>query len=366
MNNAETNNRKEESGTEQKALREEKENKAWQREYGVKLPFLLDKMNQLLADGSINAILELKSIFLDKDIFENYKQVDVFANMYVIISIYEIEAERGIQYTILNQGRTVEELLRYLFQLKMLFYRLDFGIGEDIENELMSFLISHHTSAINIEIMMTTSVIRPVITALKLEKVFKKYYIKEFDFSILQFMERHWKGNYRVQKRLLSDYGYMLDEKEAQNYEKNLKKILAVDEDEEVILELQELMWMLQYMEPDSEKEIAYYLKDHKISDQLWTFFIESADIQQADYYLRLTDALLEAKLQEKAKITLHHVRSMKPGDELVLCLLAELYMGEGKLSEAFGYLQEVGNPTDLTERLWNTCCRLEKKNDDK
>lgn len=360
------NNRKEDSGTEQKALREEKENMEWQREYGVKLPYIIDRMNQLLADGSMHAILELKSIFLNKDIFDNYKQVDVFANMYVIASIYEIEAEKGMQQTILNQGRTVDELLRYLFQLKMLFYRLDFGIGEDIEEEFLSFLRSHHTTTINIELMLTTSVIRPMVTALKLEKLFRKYSLKEFEFSILQFTERHWKGNYRVQERLLSDFRQMLDAEEAQNYKMNLEKVFESDADERVILELQELMWKLQYMESESEKEIARYLKEHTISDSLWSFSIERADVQQADYYLRITDALLEEKLQEKAKITLQHVKSIKPGDELVLCLLAELYMGEGRLTEAFHYLREVENPTDLTERLRNTCYRLENKNDNK
>lgn len=358
------NSKKETNGSEQKALMEEKENKEWQREYGVKLPLIIDKMNQLLTDASSNAILEWKSIFLDKDLLEHYKQVDVFANMYVVASIYEIEAERGIQHTILDHGRTVDELLNYLFQLKMIFYRLDFGIGENIEEEFMSFLITNRISTVNIELMMTTSVIRPLLTALKLEGMFKKYHIKEFDFSILQFMERHWKGNYRVQKRLVSEYRQNLSGEEIQDYEKNLEKILAADADERVILELQENMWKLQYMEPESEKDIACYLKDHAISDQLWKFFIECVDVQQADYYLRIIDALLEARLQEKAKITLYHVRNLKPGDELVLCLLAEICMGEGNLPDAHAYLEEVENPTDLTKRLRNTCYRLEKKDD--
>ena len=366
MNMSDAQNKKENAGTEQKALMEEKRHKEWQRKYGEKLPILIDKMDRLLADASMNAILELKSIFINKDILENYKQVDSFANMYVIASIFEIEAERGIQQTILSQGQTVGELLNYLFQLKLLLYRLDFGIGENIEQEFISFIILHHTSTVNIEIMMTTSVIRPVITALKLEKIFNKFCIKEFDFSILMFIEKQWRGNLRVQKRLLSEYEHLLDEETAQKYKKNLEKIATENTDEKVVLELQELMWKIQYVESEIEQEIANYLKEHIIPDELWTVLLECADIQQVDFYLQITDELLEANLQKKAKITLRYARSLKPGDELVLCLLAESYMREGRLAEALCYLQEVKDPTSLTQQLQNACYRLEKKDDNK
>lgn len=351
-------------GTEAKAIKEEKEHREWQKKYGAKLPGMIHKMNQLLSKASVDSILELKRMFLDKNILENYKQTDQYANMYVIMSIYEAEVESGVQHTILSQGRTVEELLDYLFQLKMILYRFDFGIGENIGQELTAFLILHNTSTVNVEIMIHTSVARPLLTALKLEKLFGRYQLKDYEQSIVKFIEKEWEGNYRIQNRLLMEYGQTLNDAEKQKFHENIKNMRNAEPDDKFAFALQECMWKLLYREPDSALEIVAYLKKNKVTDVFWNFLLQDTKIKDLEYYLQMVDGLLEEKLMEKAKITLQYMLDKKPGDELALCLLAEMYIGEYNAAEAQKYLHQVESPTELTDRLQKICYRLENKNE--
>ena len=117
----------EDKKTEQWALEEEQREREWQETYGRKAGDYIRKLDQLLAKGTRESQMEIKSMFLDPDFFQPYKQVDIFAVMYVVMSIFELEDAEGIEQTILEQAHTVEGLQDYIFQFKMLMYRLDFG-----------------------------------------------------------------------------------------------------------------------------------------------------------------------------------------------------------------------------------------------
>lgn len=301
-------------GTEQDALRQEEEEEKWQKTYGAKLPALIEKMDRLLADGSKEALMELKSMFFPGELFENYKQKDVFATMYLVMCIWEREDEEGIEQNILKQGSTVAALIDYLFQLRMILYRLDFEIGNETTEEFISFITYHHTSIAAIETMITTSVMRPLQLALKLENIFEKFDLKGYLIYILLFIERHWKGNYRVRKKLRS-YGVMCDA--------DLNEIMQ--KDTETVVGLQELMWKLFYKEKDSEKEIAVYLKKNTITNEVWKALLGLDGVKEIEYYLILVNALLEERLFEKAMIVLEFVIEQKPEYEPAEYLLEKM-----------------------------------------
>lgn len=52
-----TNKQNEFLGTEQDALRQEEKEEKWQKEYGEKLPYVVEQMNLLLANGSRDALM---------------------------------------------------------------------------------------------------------------------------------------------------------------------------------------------------------------------------------------------------------------------------------------------------------------------
>lgn len=312
-------------GTEQWAIQKELEEDQWQKEYGEKMPYYIDKMNALLANASEEAFLELKSMFLPGQIFEKYKQTDDFAFMFVIMNIYELESDEGIRETILTQGRTVAELIDYLSQLKMILYRLDFGIGEGTEQELLSFLQQHGTSAVTIKIMMNTSVMRLFNTAVKLQKIFEGACLPEYELCMLQYIEEYWKGNYRVQWRL-----YQYGKRSA------VSELEEIPKDEmNTALELLELMWKLYYKQPESEREIAYYLKRHKITNHLWRYLLEIGEKKQVSYYLLLVNALLEEGICDKSEMLLEILIIKHPEYEPAVYLLDKIREKCGRLENS-------------------------------
>ena len=187
--------------TEQEALELEREELEWQEVYGTKANDYITKVDQLLAEGTKESRMQIKALFLDKEFFEHYKQVDLFAIIYIVMTIYELEDNAKILPTILDQVNTVEELQDYVFQFKMILYRLDFGIGQDTEEELCQFLEGHMVSLIQLEIMMKTAVMRPLSVALKLEEIFERRHLNDYLFFILDYTTLqlfHKKMSYRT------------------------------------------------------------------------------------------------------------------------------------------------------------------------
>lgn len=308
-------------GTEQWAVQKELEEEKWQKEYRVKLPYYIDQMNALLAQDSDEAAEELKRMFLSDHIFWEYRQTDEFASMYVIMAIYETEKGSGITNTILKQGRTVAELLGYFFQLKMILYRFDFGIGNGAEQELLSFMRQYGTSTVTVDIMLNTSVMRPLKTALRLEKAFEEACMKEYEMSMLLYIERNWKGNYRIYEKL-HQYGKL-------SAVPGLEKIQEAERD--TALELLELMWKLCYKQSESEREIAWYLKKHEVTDQLWLCLLETGEVKEVEYYLLLVNALLEEGIFDKSEIVLEFLIRKYPEYETAVSILNKIREKRGR-----------------------------------
>lgn len=301
-------------GTEQDAIRQEAEEEKWQSTYGEKLPDVIKKMDMLLSIGSRDALMELKSMFLPGELFEHYKQTDVYANMYLVMCIWEREDEEGTKQTILKQGRTVHELTDYLFQLKMILYRLDFEIGNEITEEFISFIKLHDTSVETLETMITTSVMRPLKLVLKLENIFEQTGLKGYEVYMLLFIEKNWKGNYRVRKKLRS-YGIMCD-----------ADINGIPQKEmEAAVGLQEFMWKLFYKQNGSENEIVVYLNKNTITNESWRVLLGLDGVKEIEYYLLLVNALLEERIFEKAMIVLEFVIEQKPEYEPAVYLLEKI-----------------------------------------
>lgn len=312
-------------GTEQWAIQKEIEEDQWQKEYMVKLPDYMQKINLLLANASDEAILEIINMFQPDHVFRKYKHTDEYATMFVIMSIYEIEKESGINHTILKQGRTTTELMDYLFQLKMILYRLDFEIGSGTKQELLSFLQQNKISPVTIVRMLETSVMRPLKTAMKLEKIFEAACLREHEISMLLFIEKNWKGNYRIYDKL-KRYGKI----------SSVPELEAVPEAEMgTVLELLELLWKFYYQELKSEREIAYYLKTYKITNKLWFLILRIGEVKEVAYYLLIANHLLEEGLVDKAGVVLEFLIEKFPEYDPAAYLLDKIREKCGRMGKS-------------------------------
>lgn len=179
--------------TEKWALEEEKREQEWQEAHSGRIDAYIRKINELLTEGTPESRMQIMTMFREADFSNHYRQIDMFAEMYVIMCIYESERQAGFSRTILEQSDTMEGLREYLFQLKMILYRLDFDIGFGVEEELLAFLKKHKVSTVQLGILLVTSVMRPLPVSLKLEKLFRKNGWDDYLVFIVNFMDGHWK-----------------------------------------------------------------------------------------------------------------------------------------------------------------------------
>ncbi len=204
--------------TEKWALEEEKREQEWQETYGGRIGDYICKINGLLAAGTMESRMQIKEMFRDAEFSDRYRQMDIFAELYVIMCIYEAEVQAGVAQTILEQSDTIEGLRSCFFQLRLILYRLDFDIGCGVDEELLAYLKKYKVSTVQLGIQLITAVMRPLSVSLKLEKLFDKNHMQEYLLYILEFMESHWKGNYREISKLAQMYEDSEDRAKAEYY----------------------------------------------------------------------------------------------------------------------------------------------------
>lgn len=110
----------------------------------------IDKQLKVATSDSYKAI---EKLFMNKKFLENVMVGDIeFANMSIIMSIYQDETKKGIQNTILSFNRNMEDLTNIIIDLKFLIWRFQFDdkkiAGEKIEeylkkNNLSDIVLKH-------------------------------------------------------------------------------------------------------------------------------------------------------------------------------------------------------------------------------
>lgn len=349
--------------TEQEALAEEQRDQVWQQTWGKDVNLYLGKIDNLLAEGSRESRMQIKAMFLDGEFFEHYKQVDAFATMFVIMSIYELEVARGLSTTILDQADSVEGLLDIMFRFKMILYRLDFNVGQETKAELLSFIQEHSVSSTWMSVMLTTSVLRPLSMALKLERIFEEEGIQQLWLSILFFLEEYMPGNYRVSARIAAIYEENGQPEAAAEYQKRIPEITGkLQAQEEILFACQELLWKMQYKEAGADRRIVQFIKEKRVEDALWEFLLEHCPVADKEYYLRIAEVLLDAEELHKAEIVLKRSLKSAPGDEMVLCLLADLAIKSGDIDMALLRLSQIENPSEFAMKFQKTCMELKER----
>lgn len=343
--------------SEQFAIEEEERERKWQKQYGEKLSEVVEKMDRLLKEGTIESRRKLHDLFLDKSFFEHYKQTDIVAGMYVVMQIYEREMESGIAHSILEQGNTVEELLKYLEELKFILYRVDFDVDKESEQELIMFLKQHNTSVVTVEIMMTTVVMRPLQMALKLESLFEWNLMYTEQFMMQNFINQRWPGNYRILQKQAELY---LKTGHGEYAGECLMKIphypTEICGKPQEILETQEKLWKIHYKERNGYIELVEEIKEKGMTEEAWKCFLQNEPSLEAEYYLMLADALLGAGLEQIAWVTLSYGEKIASGNEMILCLMADLCINRGDLLRAVECLKRVKEPGNMTRNFLAVC----------
>lgn len=348
--------------TEQDALEEEAREQEWQNTWGKKANVYIQQIDALLAEGTRETRMQLVAMFSDRDFFEHYKQVDEFALMFVVLSIYELEDAAGMPETILDQAGTVAGLMDCMFQFRMILYRLDFAVGHETKEELLYFLHEHNVSSCWMKLMMTVCVMHPFSMALKLEKIFEDAAMAELRLSMLEFIEQYFPGSYRNIAKIAA----VFREDGREEEEKYLRMIPELPEElrgqKTMMFKLQELLWKARYQEKDASRQTVLFMRENMVSDIMWEFLMQHSEVTDKEYYLQIANILFEFEETQKAEILLRRSLAYAPGDELILCLLAEIAIRQNDAKTASAYLSQVTEPGELTENFQRICAAAKEE----
>ena len=86
-------------------------------------------------------------------------------------------------------------------------------------------------------------------------------------------------------------------------------------------------------------------------------------EVSGKEYYLQIANVLFEFEETKKAEFTLKRALMESKGDELTLCLLAELSLRERDVGTAASYLSQVESPGKLAANLQAVCASLNGRN---
>lgn len=118
----------------------------------------------------------------------------------------------------------------------------------------------------------------------------------------------------------------------------------------------------MQYKEAGADRRIVQFIKEEKVENALWEFLLEHCPVTDNEYYLRMAEVLLEAEEPDKAEIVLKRSLKAAPGDEMVLCLLADLAIKSGDIETALLHLSQIENPGDLSMKFQKMCMQLKER----
>lgn len=127
----------------------------------------------------------------------------------------------------------------------------------------------------------------------------------------------------------------------------------SMDELRKKYIELKFILWRLEFEKDKDAKEklIDYIHTNHATPDMIKQMIFNSV-FNKGEVLVKLADIFLEYSMLRYAFSMLDYLNELLPGDEEILCMLAELCGCTGKFAKVKEYLEQIKEPGEMTERI--------------
>lgn len=198
---------------------------------------------------------------------------------------------------------------------------------------------------------------------------------KQQEIYIEQIEERLQEGTEVSRKKLLAlfndkefietyktenDFAYMIVIMQIYENEKGAgeeKTILDLGKGrKEIIEELQKMkfiLWRIEFAKDVGAKDvIVEFIKQKQATPEMLRYVIHTSVYDKQRIVLELADLFIEQNMFRYAFRMLEYAEELSPGNEEVLCILAQLCICVGSTKRAGEYLDQIKNPGKLTEGI--------------
>lgn len=119
------------------------------------------------------------------------------------------------------------------------------------------------------------------------------------------------------------------------------------------LIELKFLLWRIEFAkDKQAENTLMEFIQYNHTTPDMLQYMIHTASADKAGMLLELTDIFIEKGMLRYAFRMLEYLNELAPGNETVLCMLADLCGNAHNLERAIGYLNQIENPGRLAEGI--------------
>lgn len=204
--------------TEEYIREKEKKEREWNRENKEKRKVYLEQIEQRLREGTAQAREELLKMFRNQDFIETYKSKTEMAYLIVIMQIYEREVQSGEVRSILDMGKSGEEIRSKLIQLKFILWKIEFAKDEQGKEMLLNFIRSNQITPDMVQYMVHTAAADKARMILELTDIFMEQNMLRYASRLLEYLNELSPGNETVLCMLAELCGSAGNSRQAMEY----------------------------------------------------------------------------------------------------------------------------------------------------
>ena len=131
----------------------------------------------------------------------------------------------------------------------------------------------------------------------------------------------------------------------------------SIDEIMSFIQEIKFGLWRLEFdVEESAGIQFMELVRRNQVSGCLLKYIVHLAGMDKVGILGKVTALFLEQNMLGMAFSMLKYANELCPGTEEILCTMADLCLQAGKKNEALYCLEQVKQPTLITERFRKLC----------
>lgn len=184
--------------TEEYIKEKELEDQEWEQKNRKKQEVYMTEIEQKLSEGTQKDREELLKLFQNKEFIEICKTENDIAYMIVVMQIYENEKRAGTKRCILDMGKGSREIKSRLQELKFILWRMEFSIGIQAKEMLLSFIRDNQPTAEMIQYIVHTSVNHKPQMLIKLADIFIEQNRLSYAFQMMEYAEELLPGDEEI------------------------------------------------------------------------------------------------------------------------------------------------------------------------
>ncbi len=174
--------------SEEYALLSEEYEYEWHKNHDPEMIQYKKEIDKCLASKTPESYNRLKVLFNNPTFKDTYCLKHDFAYMSIIMMIYTEEENSRVPYTILDTGKSIDEIIHIVKQLKFYLWRVEFTDDTNALSFICQYIIEQHVSVFMLNYIIHVSSYDKIVLLNKLIAYFTKLNALTYTYSLTKYL----------------------------------------------------------------------------------------------------------------------------------------------------------------------------------